>query len=179
MARPCRRDTPGLEAPNLQAPSIDNPLAGLASTLQTAVQVSDAHALNEARLGQMGYGDQSKKSVMAGGLVYDGFSPQALNTLNSAKAFYQQTLELERIDAERQRVANDKMQEELRTHVLDTYLRGSDKDIDKVQSLAREGFISDLKLRANANFRQGLNSAKQVSDAASSWFSAAKGKGGH
>lgn len=151
-------DTPGLEAPDMQAPTISNPLSSLASSLASAVQVNDAHELNEARLGVLGMKGNPKAHVP---------QPDTINNLNSSLVASRLQAENDRIDLERQKIANERQMEALKTHAQ-WDLVGEDGLVDPrrpAYELMREGLLSDLKMRANQNFRAGINSAKQVTDA--------------
>lgn len=147
-------DTPGLEAPQAVAPTMQNPLAGLASSLASAVQVNDAHNLNEARLSALGLSGDSEQKAS----VSSAFRQKALSEAVSAR---------EMAELELQRASNERQLEALKTHVLyDTV--GEDGLVDPrkpAYKLMREGFLSDLKMKANANFRKGISTATDVAGA--------------
>lgn len=74
-------DTPGLEAPTLEAPTVSNPLSGLANSLASAVQVNDAHNLNEARISALGFnGDSQQRKELS-----DALAEKSIAEANSAR----------------------------------------------------------------------------------------------
>lgn len=160
-------DTPGLEAPQAVAPSIENPLSGLASNLASAVQVNDAHALNDARLTLMG-------------IPQDSDERKFLNKTLSARTIAQAQSALEVARSEEERAKGERMSAQLENIVKSRFLglgiseNGRSVSIPdpNVLNLIRDGFMSDLRSRANKNLRETLNSAKGVSDAVRSWFPA-------
>ena len=152
-------DTPGLEAPQAVAPTVDNPLSGLASSLASAVQVNDAHQLNEARLAALGWhgSPDDKKELLS------ALSEKAMMEVNTAR---QELLaRQDRAMAESQKAMLDNFMNRVeRGMVEDVYSRdGYYKP--EIRALIKEGIISDLKMRANRNFREGLNSAANVGSA--------------
>lgn len=150
-------DTPGLEAPQAAAPTVENPLSGLASSLASAVQVNDAHELNKARVASLGLG---------GNPEYGGISPAGI-----AKLYSQKTAADLQSAREAAELAHDKAIFERERLATERYVYGKlfghgaiDTDSDGFK-LAVEGLLSDLKMRANRNFREGLNSATNVGNA--------------
>lgn len=155
-------DTPGLNAATQSASTFDNPLSGVTSALQQAIQVQDSHDFNEARLAALGWkGSKESKDELLSAL-----SDKAQMEVNTAR---------QELDARQHRAMADaeaaKLDEFLnrarRTMVLDTYSSKASPGYLKkeISDLIAEGIVSDLKLKANENFRRGLNSAVQVGGA--------------
>lgn len=163
-------DTPGLEAPQMAAPTITNPVSGLASSLATAVQVNDAHKLNDARLMMMG-------------LPMDSFERHKLTEALANRTVAQVQSATEEAKAQRERSECERIRNELERSVLSDiagyYMSDTGKMVripdPSVMKLVREGIMSDLKVRANQNLRQGINSAVSVGKAASDIGNTVKG----
>ena len=150
-------DTPGLESPQAVAPTVTNPLEGVASGLASAVQVSDQHDLNQARLlslGVLGADKQDLKYLSK--LYFDNACQSVASATDEARA--------EREEAETRQV-----RAELENLILSEFAGGRRSDSvripdPRVLDLVREGLLSDLKYRSNRNFREGLNSATKIAD---------------
>lgn len=153
-------DTPGLEAPQAVAPSIENPLSGLASSLASAVQVNDAHNLNQARIAALGLGGDSETG---------GVSPSGIAKLQSLKTAADLQSATEAAEFERESKEFERERLALQRAVYYDLFHGVDNRTEAYK-LSREGLISDLKMRANRNLREGLNSATSISNAVKDWF---------
>lgn len=151
-------DTPGLEAPTLEAPTVANPLSGLASSLASAIQVNDAHELNDARLTMLGLKGSSETGGYEPAAVAKAMSNKAVEeavSASEAARLQQEKLEFERLKLSLDRVLYSKV------------FGDSIDDKSEGYKLSLEGLISDLKMRANQNMRAGINSATSIGNAAS------------
>lgn len=177
-------DTPGLNAPTLSAPTVQNPLAGVSSALQQAIQVNDQHAINNARLANLGFtGD--KRADALNTLDIASQAQQVRNTARDEMLAKQSEYKLEFLGNEIKRMA---MIDELgglgsfRGSGADRFVEvmPSDRSISRSEyyRLFREGMISNAKLEANKNLINNLNTARSwistLTDAGSAWFT--KGK---
>lgn len=155
-------DTPGLNAATQSASTFDNPLSGVTSALQQAIQVQDSHDFNEARLAALGWkGSKESKDELLSSL-----SEKAQMEVNTARQELEARQHRAMADAESAKL-EEFLNRARRTIVLDTYSSKTRPGYLKkeISDLLAEGIYSDLKLKANENFRRGLNSAVQVGGA--------------
>lgn len=172
-------DTPGLNAPTLSAPTIQNPLVGVSSALQQAIQTNDQHAINNARLANLGFtGD--KRADALNTLSIAEQAQMVRNTARDEMLAKQSEYKLQFLGNEIKRM--------LTMDALGGYgsYRGfgdraveispNDTSIKRSEyyNLLREGMVSNAKLEANKNLINNLNSARSwidtLTDAGAAWF---------
>jgi len=158
-------DSPSTAAPSLQAPTISNPLASAASALQQMQAMEDQHRLNDARLSQLGFTGDKKKDA----LNVLSLSDQVLQERNTAiaEARARETeAELKQLRGEIERVAYIDLiggRGEYRGGYSTIPTKEALKSVD-VYKLLQEAYLSDLKLRANANAINNANTARSWLD---------------
>lgn len=160
-------DTPGLEAPQAAAPSVDNPLANAASTVASAMQYADAHNLNEARLAAAGFSGDSRQDKLLRNALNLSQVRQAQSAASVAEA--------ESAEAEARKAIAAVETAAARGYTGYKSHTGVSVLNPEAVKLAQEGIISDLKYRSNRNFREGLNSAKGIADTVINAADAASG----
>lgn len=161
-------DTPGLSSPTLSAPEITNPLAGITSAVQQAIAYDDQHKAYDARLAAMGFaGDKGERQAVIEAMTQRAYeeansgAQEAIAKTEESRARYQAA----KLSYWESTVGLAGLQQIVKDN-------GKHKDFQvnkQVADLYRDAFVSQLKDRANSNWRNNLSSASGVVDAVRKW----------
>lgn len=160
-------DTPGLEAPQAQAPSIVNPLSGISSALGEAIRVNDQHkvsSLQQKILSESIPEESDARQTRDGRVIVfpTGLKEQATAESTSA------------ISEAKARAAAARLAAAIDNAKADAVEAGK---IENLDNLAKEAVTSDLKVQGNRNWINNAGAIGGIINSAGSAGSALLPKG--